>query len=262
MTNSPGYYYSGYGDGYAFDRAEPESDDGRVRILWSVAAALGLLTFGVSFGAPIALGWVVWFSVLSAAVAGLGLLPRQSVRGWLVAAFAVTGFLAALSNWIHAEGAGWALVVIIVLNLLQAVTSVAALLLGGDAEADGNSRPDYAAYAEYAQAYQAYAAQYQQGPPPRIEAQGQATARANSAATAQARAGARGGGVRESGESLQDRYQQYSQAPPASPHLQAQAGTRSGGAVPDPGIPSYGHVSAAPAQPGEQHEESGEPSSN
>jgi hypothetical protein len=261
MTNTPDYY-TGYG-GYEL-AAEPEGNAQRVRALWIATAVLGLITFGVSFWSPVTLGWAVWFTVLAAVVAAIGLLPRQSAHGWVAATLAVTGFLVALSTWLTADEAGWAVVVIVVLNLLQAAVALAALLLADD-EQPVQSGADYAAYAQYMQAYQAYA-QYQQAAPAQQQAaaQGRATAQAQSTATAQARgvAGARADAAQESYEALQQRYQQHAgrpsaPQPPGAAHAQAPA------AGPDPGIPNYGRSRPSGVhQPGVRAEEPGEASSN
>jgi hypothetical protein len=266
MTNSPDHY-GGYGSaygGYPFAAAEPEGAVHRAQALWMAAAVLGLATFGISFGSPVAPGWAMWFSVLAAVVAGIGLLPGQGEHGWLAATFAVTGFLVALSTWVKADGAGWAIAVMVVLNLLQAAVAVAALMLGGERQA-GQAGPDYAAYTQYVQAYQAYA-QYQQAPPAqqRSAGQGQAAAQAHSTATAQVRghAGARADSAQESYEALQQRYQQQAAYPPAPPQRGAAGGAAAAAGL-DPGIPSYGRGGPSAAQqPGARPEEQGEASSN
>ncbi len=281
MTYPQGYqpqYGGGYGaptdayGEYSFSTAPAADDDNaqRANIFWMTVAVLGLVTFGVSFGAPTLLGWVVWFSVLAAAITGVGWIPGQDRHGWLVAAFAVTGFLSGLSMWIKADGSGWAMVVVVVVNALQAIAAVAALVLEGNAKTSASdSGPDYAAYTQYAQAYQAYAMQYQQQAPPQTAAAGQATAygQGQSAATADARgtAGARGqaaDAAQESYEALQERYAQYGGYPPA-PQQRGSAGAPAAAAGPDPGIPSYGHGGAQSApQAGAPNQNSGEASSN
>lgn len=268
VTNSPGYY-SGYGQEYA--ESSPAGAAARAiaqpaNALWLAAAVLGSATYGVSFGCPVLLGWSVWFSVLAAVIAAVGLVPRQRTRGWIVVAFAVTGFLNALSTWYYSDEAGWALVVIVVLNALQAAAAVAALILGGDTENAGDSTPDYAAYTQYAQAfqaYQAYAMQYQQGLASQSSAAGQASAQAQGHATAQGRAstGAReraADAAQESYESMHERYAQYGGHPEAPQRDPAAASAM--GAGPDPGIPTYGRGPTARQQPGVQQENSGEAS--
>lgn len=267
MTNSPGYNAGGYGDpggaygGYA--QAAPKSRNAaRSRSLWIAAAALGLISFAVSFGSPVSLGWAVWFGVLAAVVAAVGLIPQQGNRGWLVVTLAVTGFLVALSSWVPSAGdAGWAATVVVVLNALQAVAAVAALLLeGGDREgAGGSDESDYVAYAKYMQAYQAYAMQYQQGPPPRVSPAGQATAAAQGQASAQARSAppARGqaaDAAQESYEAVQARYAQQGGYSAAPQQHRGAASAPPAAAAPDPGLPSYGRGPVASPQYGEQQE--------
>lgn len=280
MTYPQGYqpqYGGGYGapndaySEYSFSTAPATNDNAqRANIFWMTVAVLGLVTFGVSFGAPKLLDWVVWFSVLAAAITGVGWIPGQDRHGWLVAAFAVTGFLSGLSMWIKADGSGWAMVVVVVVNALQAIAAVAALVLEGNAkDSASDSGPDYAAYTQYAQAYQAYAMQYQQQAPPQTAAAGQGTAygQGQSAATADARgtAGTRGqaaDAAQESYEALQERYAQYGGYPPA-PQQRGSAGAPAAAAGPDPGIPSYGHGGAQSApQAGAPNQNSGEASSN
>ena len=68
MTSSPDYY-GGYGGGYGgyqFAAPEPEGNTQRAAALWIATAVLGLITFAVSFGSPVALGCITWFSVLAA----------------------------------------------------------------------------------------------------------------------------------------------------------------------------------------------------
>ncbi len=276
MTNSPGYYsgYSaGYGNdgpysGYQFGAAEsPGANEQRSRMLRMVVAALGLVSFGVSFGSPVSLGWSVWLPVLAGAIAAVNLIPNESKRDWLVVALALTGLLVSVESWVRADEAGWAVVVVVVLNALQTLAAVTALILQPRTEAGADSMSDYAAYAQYAQAYQAYAMQYQQGPPPQVDASGQATAQAQSAATAQSRgvAGARGQAAdraQESYEALQDRYTQYGGYPQA-PQQRGSAAAPAAAAGPDPGIPNYERGGAAAAQhPGARTENPGEASSN
>jgi hypothetical protein len=159
------------------------------RSLWIIVAILGSATFGASFGSPVGSGFPVQFAVLAAVVAATGLLPKQGGRGWVVVALAVTGFLDALATWITADEQ-WALTVVLVLNALQAMAAVVALLYETRRLASAEPRDglDYSAYAQSVQAYQAYAAQYQQAAAASYGAAGQATARAQSEARTSARA--------------------------------------------------------------------------
>jgi hypothetical protein len=206
------------------------------RFLWTVVAVLGPVTFAVSVGSPALLGFPVRLSVLAAIVAAVGLLPKQAGRGWIVVALAVTGFLDVLATWIRAGEPGWALTVIMVLNALQSLAAVGALLCEirvlGSVESDGV--PDYSAYARLAQAYQAYATQYQQPPAPQYDAAGQATAQAQAQATARA-AAPRTDAAQESFAALQARYAQHGLGPPAQ-QSPGSAGARSVVPVADTGV--------------------------
>jgi hypothetical protein len=218
MTNTPNpSAYPGYGapiSAYGWHplRANvPKKRMSRLsRFLWTVVAVLGPVTFAVSVGSPVLLGFPVRLSVLAAIVAAVGLLPKQAGRGWIVVALAVTGFLDVLATWIRAGEPGWALTVIMVLNALQSLAAVGALLFEigvlGSVESDGV--PDYSAYARLAQAYQVYAAQYQQAPVPRYDAAGQATGHVQADATAGA-APAGTDAARESFAALQARYARH-----------------------------------------------------
>jgi hypothetical protein len=225
----------GYG-GYSLSgNVRGERMNGLRRSLWTAVAVLGLANFAVSFGSPVLLGFPVRLSALAAILAAVGLLPGQAVRGWIVVALAGTGFLDALAAWVRAGQPGWALTLITVLNVLQSLAAVAALLhesrIFGSVESDG--APDYSTYARLLQAYQAYAAQYQQRPPMQYNAAGQATAGAQAEATAQA-AGARAN-AQESFAALQARYAQHGIGAPAQ-QSRGSAGAPSA-PVTDPGVP-------------------------
>lgn len=283
MTTSPGYYgghgggydrdpssgYGGYGQGpagpagpggqgnayyqYSLDdvavRDGREENAQRAKVLSIVVAVLGLATFAISFGSPAQIGWPVWLSVLAGVVGAVSVVPTQVPRGWVVVAAAVTAFLYALSEWIFAENAAWALVVIVVLTALQSIAAVAGLLLEprSDTAAQQREQPDYRAYAEYAQAYQAYQMQYGQGAP--ATGAGQGTAQAYGAGTAhdQGAAAARrsvSDGSRESYEALQERYVQHG-GYASAPQQHRAAGMSAGVAGSDPGLPGYDRERAA-----------------
>lgn len=244
MTNTPNpSAYPGYGapiSAYGWHPLTANVPKKRMsrlsRFLWTVVAVLGPVTFAVSVGSPALLGFPVRLSVLAAIVAAVGLLPKQAGRGWIVVALAVTGFLDVLATWIRAGEPGWALTVIMVLNALQSLAAVGALLCEirvlGSVESDGV--PDYSAYARLAQAYQAYATQYQQPPAPQYDAAGQATAQAQAQATARA-AAPRTDAAQESFAALQARYAQHGLGPPAQ-QSPGSAGARSVVPVADTGV--------------------------
>lgn len=179
------------------------------RALWIVVALLGPATFAVGLGSAVLLGFPMRFGVFASIVAAVGLLPRQATRGWIVVALAGTGFSDALATWVSRGEPGWALPTVVVLNGLQALAAVGALLretaLGSVAS---GSAYDNMAYARLAQAYQAYALQYQQPPTPPYDVAAQAAARAQGGATARTRA-VRPDAAQESFEELQAKYARH-----------------------------------------------------
>lgn len=156
--------------------------------LWAVVA-LGLATYLINCSAvsqPGGIGWGVRFSTLAAVVAALGLLPRQSAQTRPVAVLAVMGFLEALSRLtIGDQSPGWASIIIVVLNALQALAAFGALLTQPSTLSTAERQPDsYDVYAYYAQAARQY---YATNPPaPQQPVQGQATAQADVAARVRA----------------------------------------------------------------------------
>ncbi|HEV7362699.1 MAG TPA: DUF5336 domain-containing protein [Mycobacterium sp.] len=211
MTNTKGHSaYAGYGrpvSAYSWHSSGPrspkEQPDRVSRSLWALVAVLGPATFAVDLGSPTLLGYPVRLSVLAAIVAAVGLLPGQATRGWIVVALAVTGCLDAVAVRIKADETGWALTVVVVLNSLQALAAVGALLREsrrpGSAESEGTS--DHSVYARLVEAYQAYTTLYQQlfstPDSSAVEAEAQATA------------GVRADTAQESFAAMQARYAQH-----------------------------------------------------
>jgi hypothetical protein len=223
MTNSAGYSSypgclapDGADEWYPWGRDHSTARVSRLgRSLSSVVAVLGAATFAVSFGSPVVLGFPVQLGVLAAIVAAVSLLPRQAARGWIIVALAVTGFLDTVVIWIRVDDPHWVLTLIMVLNALQALAAMGALLhesrvLSGAGVEGG---PDYSAYEGFTQAYQAYqayATQYLQSAPASYDVAGQATARAYTEASAPADlADARADTAQESFGALQARYNEY-----------------------------------------------------
>ena len=163
----------------------------RVTSLIWIVLILGLATYLVSYAALPQrgdTGWSIRFSTAAAVVAALSLLPRQSVHTKFVVTLAAMGLLEALSQlFIDGHNPSWATIVIVVLNALQAMTAIAALLtqLRVPAADDRGFASPSSAYAYYDQAAQQYYAAYNQQPQQQ-PAQSQATAQAAGAATAQA----------------------------------------------------------------------------
>jgi Family of unknown function (DUF5336) len=207
--DSPGYAGNGAPYGWYAEAADESRDPSSrvVRLLWVVVVVLGVATFAVSVSSSTLMSFPVRLSVLAAAIAAVGLLPRQAGRGWIVLALAITGSLDALATWIVASGPGWALPVICVLTALQSLAAVGALLGGGVLRSGSVGEQDYSAYAAFA-AYQAYVAQYQQPSTPYYAA-GQATAEAQGAADATAGSSGAPTHSQQQSEALRARYAQY-----------------------------------------------------
>jgi hypothetical protein len=149
----------------------------------ALGAASYLLSFGpMPEGHPVA--WGVRFAVLAALLSGFGLIPRQDTNHKVIAVLAMAGFLDALAALISASNSGWALTVIVVINGLQSVVAVGALLQAHPAvEAEQGSQEAYSEYwAQMAQYYNQYPDQHSQpaetAEPLQRGAHGQAAARA------------------------------------------------------------------------------------
>lgn len=181
------------------------------RSLWAVVAVLGPAAVAVCLFSPGPLGYPVRFSMLAAVVAAVGLLPRQTLRAWIVVALAITGYVDALAGAIKATPTGWPMIVITVLNSLQSVVAIGALLreIRIYKKAERTSVSEQSAYTRLVAAYQAYATQYQlfsaqYGPAGQAEADATAGVHAGpeqeSFAAMQARYARHGiaGGVRQS----------------------------------------------------------------
>jgi hypothetical protein len=178
-----------------------------VRLLWVVVVVLGVATFAVSVSSSAVVGFPVRLAVLAAAIAAVGLLPRQAGRGWIVLAFAITGSLDALA-WFVASGPGWAPPVILMLNALQSLAAVGALLgEAGGLRSGSVGEQNYSAYAAFA-AYQAYVAHYQQ-PSTSYYATGQAAAGVHGVANASASSSGAPTDSEQQSEALRARYAQY-----------------------------------------------------
>ncbi|MEZ0363603.1 DUF5336 domain-containing protein [Mycobacterium sp. pUA109] len=173
-SGDQGYYSAERTGGYgAYQQPSPRSDSSPPlhRYLSLGVVALGLASYLVSYAAVLDVGdtgWGVRFAVLAGLLAVFGLLPRQTPNGKVTAALAAAGFLDALSGLItppEASHPGWALTVIVVLNGLQAVAAVAALVLQAGVVGQRASQSEYDAYADYyAQAAQYYGQYAQQQP--------------------------------------------------------------------------------------------------
>ena len=244
-SGNQGYYgadHNGYGSGYGGYPSSRRASD-LPRYLGMAVAALGVVSYGLSFG-PVhngggVLDWGARFALLAALLAGLSLVPGQTPNNKAVAVLAVFGFLDALAGLINASDSGWALTVIVVVNGLQAAAAVVALLQETDASERG-TRSEYDAYADYyAQAAQYYG-QYGQQPAQPEEARRAGTGQAHAGAHAGARS-------QQAGTSQAGTYADYvggaEQAaagrPVAQPGPQAPAHTGQ-----QAGLPNVGHAQA------------------
>jgi Family of unknown function (DUF5336) len=228
--------------------------------LWAVVAMLGVATYAVSFGASVVMGFPVRLAVLAAAVAAVGMLPRQGGRGWIIVALAVTGSLDALANWIAVSPPGWAQSVIFALNALQSLVAVAALL--GETRASRSTSvggQDYSTYANFAAAYQAYVMQYQQAPM-HYYAAGQASGQASAAAQAAAVDPGASTDVSRQSEALRSRYTQYG-GRSTTEGIGNPRGQPAAGQPADPGLPDTIYGVPQPHSHPPQQKQSGAASS-
>lgn len=145
-------------------------------ILTIAVAALGLIAYLVSFGPIVEVGDYASFSsanivvpaLLAALLAGVGLLPRQKPRHAIVAVLATLGFLLTVGSWLGALSvAGWALIVVVFLGLLQTVAAIGALLLDAGIITPPKPRPKYEQpqYGQYGGPGQYYGQQPHYGQP-------------------------------------------------------------------------------------------------
>lgn len=134
------------------------------RLLWTVVAILGPMSFGVSLGSPQVADYGLRPSVLAAIVAAVGLLPGQQVRGWVVVTLAVAGLLDTLAALVSAGPSNAALISVVALAAAQSIAAAVALLQERGARAPSESAypQGHSAYDSLVQAYRAYAALYQQ----------------------------------------------------------------------------------------------------
>jgi hypothetical protein len=168
---SPGNrdYPSAYQPAHPSQRADAESP--LPRNLFIAVAVLGLVAYVFSFG-PVsggraAIGWDVRFAVLAALCAMFGLLAKRNSLTLATAVLATMGFLDALSSVLTTTGHGWAMTVIVVLNALQALVAVGALLLAPKAAPAPSDAAGYEAYVDYYnQAVRSYYGQQAQSAAP------------------------------------------------------------------------------------------------
>lgn len=170
-TGGPGYPGAQLPGGYAPTTQLPKVDEGPSKwplYLLAGVAILGLAAYLLSFG-PAWKGGAASGSVVSilgivgmlfaALFAVIALLPKQANYLPVVTATSVVGFLLIIWDLIKGgHGAGWALLVIVVLSALQTVASIATLLLDAGVITPPAPRPKYDPY------QQPYGGYYQQQP--------------------------------------------------------------------------------------------------
>jgi hypothetical protein len=253
VVYSPGSrdYHSAYQPSHPFER--PDVESALPRNLFIAVAVLGLASYVFSFGpvadGPEAFGWDVRFAALAALCAMFGVLAKLNPLPLATAVLATMGFLEALSSVLADGDRGWALTVIVVLNALQAMAAVAALLLAPKAAAKPADTAGYEAYVDYYnQAVRTYYGQ--QGQPAPEQSQRAAYGQAYADARATSRA------PRAQRPSQQGDYADLDYS-----------GSRTTAPVHDPlsaaptGLPSFGQARARADQPLREADESARPSS-
>ena len=235
----------------------PDTESLLPRNLFIAVAVLGLATYVFSFGpvadGPEALGWDVRFATIAALCAMLGVLAKQNPLPLAIAAFATMGFLDALSSVLVNGDRGWALTVIVVLNALQAMAAVGALLLMPKGAA--TNAADTAAYDAYVDYYnravQSYYGQQTPSAPGQSQHAGYGQAYAEARATASA--------PRRQRQSQHGDYADldYSGSPTTAAQRDA-----AGSANAPTGLPSFEQATARADEPLRQADESARPSSS
>jgi hypothetical protein len=255
VVYSPGSrdYHSAYQPAYPGRR--PDAESSLPRNLFIAVVVLGLASYVFSFGPVVdhgATSWAVRFAALAALCAMFGLLAKQKLLFLPTAVLATMGLLDALSSVLSAADRGWPLTLILVLNALQALAAVAALLLAPKAAPDPEAAAGYEAYVDYYnQAVRSYYGQQAQSVSPEQSQRagyGQAYADARTAARAH----------RSQRPSQHGDYADldYSGTRTGAPQHDP------GGSAPGPtGLPSFGQARASADQPLHEAEQSARPSS-
>jgi hypothetical protein len=252
VVYSPGNrdYHSAYQPAYPSQRSDAESS--LPRNLFIAVAVLGLVSYVFSFG-PVtggqaAIGWDVRFAVLAALCAMFGLLAKENPLTLATAVLATMGFLDALSNVLTAADHGWAMTVIVVLNALQALVAVGALLLAPKAAPAPGDAAGYEAYVDYYnQAVRNYYGQQAQSTPDQSQRTGRGQANADARGTARAQRSQR---ASQQGDYADLDYSGARTTAPMDP-------VSSAGPT---GLPSVGQARTSAAQPQHEAEESTRPS--
>jgi hypothetical protein len=255
VVYSPGNrdYHSVYQPGYPSQRSDVESS--LPRNLFIAVVVLGLASYIFSFGPVVdghgATGWDVRFAALAALCAMFGLLAKQKPLFLPTAVLATMGLLDALSSLLLATASGWALTLIVVLNAVQALAAMAALLLAPKAGPERAGTAGYEAYVDYYnQAVRSYYGQQgQQVPAEQSQRAGYGQAYADGRAAARAQ--------RSQRPSQQGDYADLDYSASTAPQHDPR-GSVSG----DPtGLPSFGQAHTSADQPLRETEQSARPSS-
>jgi Family of unknown function (DUF5336) len=162
----PGPSYQGANPSFA----QPEAGESKLPVYLTIAvAALGLVAYLASFGPMFTVGAEVGggggerlgdsgvpvaLSVLAALLAGLSLLPKAKSYLNVVAAIVVLSTLLVIAETLNAPSGvsiGWALWLILVCSVFQAIAAVAAVLLDAGVITPPARRPKYDPYAQYGQ---------------------------------------------------------------------------------------------------------------
>jgi hypothetical protein len=211
------------------------------RSLGAVVFLLGAAVFAVNSGTSPGPLFAVPLAVAAAVVAGIGQLPHQTGRDWIVVALAVTGFFDATGAWLAVDAPSWNLTTTTVLGAVQSVSALCALIhwVRQVAAAKFDDDGAYSAYLRAVEEYQNYAMQL--AGREHDTATGQASAQAHATAPVSAQPGAV---ARESYEALQARYAQYGLNGPQDRPQDLSGAPASPTA--DPGVPGTNY--SAPTQ--------------
>jgi hypothetical protein len=257
VVYSPGNrdYHSAYQPVYPSQRSDAESS--LPRNLFIAVVVLGLAAYVFSFGpvagGPAAVGWDVRFAALAALCAMFGLLAKQKPLFLPTAVLATMGFLEALSSVLAVSDRGWALTVIVVLNALQALAAVAALLLAPKTAPEPAGAAGYEAYVDYYnQAVQSYYGSQGQQPVPAEQSQraGYGQAYADARATSRVQRSQR-----------PSQHGDYADLDYSGTRTTAPQHDSAGSAAGPTGLPSFGQARTSADQPQPEADQSARPSS-
>jgi hypothetical protein len=136
-----------------------------------------LFTAGADFFTPTLLDLGVVASILAALIAGVSLLPKQTVANGLVAVLSVLGFLLVIAIVLTAPAGvsiDWGLYLIIAFSAVEAIVAIAVLLFDAGVITPPVPRPRYEQqqYGQYGAPGPYYGQQQHPGGPPPQQRQG------------------------------------------------------------------------------------------